>query len=319
MSEKFAIGVDLGGSHVAAGAVSCKGEVSHRVDRDIKSGKPAVKIIKEDIWKVISDCKELVEKDGDEVIGIGIGIPGRTDSENGICVYAPNLKWRDVAIVSILNECTQLPVFILNDVRGMAVGEKLFGNGVGVRTFISIAIGTGIGGGIVIDHKLHLGNDEGAGEIGHITVEPDGPVCGCGNQGCVEALASGPAIVARTEKLLPEYPDSILQNQKFLSPKIIFEAAEESDPLALKIWHDTGCYLGRMIAALMAGINPQRVLFSGKVSGAIKYFLPGIREELKKRAKMFPENTPEIMVAKFKDNAGIVGNGARVFEKLELC
>ncbi len=316
MSNHLAVGVDLGGSHVNAGIVDMNANIISSSEKDIKKGKKPRDIILDDIYGVINSCLEMIDKKRKFVKGIGIGIPGRTDSKKGVCVYAPNLNWHNVPIRDILQEKTDLPIYILNDVRGMAVGEKVFGNGKGVDNFVSVAMGTGIGGGIVMNGMLYLGAHEGAGEIGHITIDPEGPLCGCGNKGCVEAHSSGPAIVARATKMLPEYPESILTKEPYLSPKIIFDAASQGDQLALKIWEDTGVYLGRALAAIATTVNPQRVLFSGKVARALDFFLPALKKELKERARLIPTDEIEFMAARFEDQAGVIGNAARVFEQL---
>lgn len=318
MNKVLAVGVDLGGSHVSAGIVDTEGNVLCQKERLIKRSDGAQIVIEKDIFGVISDCFEQIGSLEKQVKGIGIGIPGRTDSKNGICVFAPNLRWENVKIEKILKSKINLPTFILNDVRAMAVGEKIFGNGRGYENFICIAIGTGIGGGIVLNGQLVLGSSEGAGEIGHITVDINGPECGCGNRGCVEALSSGPAIVSRAFKILKKYPDSIMAQEEFLSPKIIYEAACKNDTAALHIWRDTGVYLGRAISSIATTIDPNLVLFSGKVSRAMELFLPTLKAELKVRAKMIDPDKIEFMGAKFEDTAGIVGNAARVFESLKL-
>ena len=318
MNKPLAVGVDLGGSHVSAGIVDIEGRLLCQSEKTIKKSLGAKNIIENDIFGVINDCIEKIGDRREHVKGIGIGIPGRTDSKNGICVFAPNLKWENINIKDILNKKTDLPIFILNDVRAMAVGEKFFGNGQGFKNFICLAIGTGIGGGIVLNGQLVLGASEGAGEIGHITVDSNGPECGCGNRGCIEAFSSGPAIVLRACKILKKYPDSIMATEEFLSPKIIYEAALKNDPAAIHIWKDTGTYLGKAISSIVTTIDPELILFSGKVSRAIEFFLPHLRDELKLRAKMIDTEKIKFMNAKFEDDAGIIGNSARVFESLGL-
>jgi len=318
MDRSFAVGVDLGGSHVSAGIVDTEGRLICRYEKSIKKSDSAENIILNDLFGLIKECLDKVDSDSKYVKGVGIGIPGRTDSKKGICVFAPNLRWKNVYIAEILKEKTPLPIFILNDVRAMAVGEKVFGNGKNVENFVCIAIGTGIGGGLVLNGQLVLGSSEGAGEIGHITIDINGPECGCGNRGCAETFASGPAIVARGVKILNRYPDSIMATEEFLSPKIIYEAALQNDEAALTIWKDTGTYLGRLVASIATTIDPQLVLFSGKVSRAIDFFLPGLKAELKARAKMIDSEKIMFARSKFEDEAGIVGNAARVFESLKL-
>ncbi len=311
--DTFVIGVDLGGSHAACGCVDLDGNISCMCETEIDRENSADKVINENLIPLIEECKNKAKDKN--IVGIGIGIPGRTDSKNGICVFAPNLNWHDVDVKTPIEKACKLPVFILNDARAMATGEKYFGNGKGIDNFVCIAIGTGIGGGIVAGGKLILGADEAAGEIGHITVEPNGPVCGCGNRGCVEALASRLGIVKRAEEAIDSGVETVLKKEN-LTSKDIFDAAKQGDKLSLKIWEDTGIYLGRFIANLATTVNPQRILFSGRVSGASELFLPSLKKELKERARMVPVEKIEFMKAKFEDDAGIVGNAGRAFECL---
>lgn len=313
----YCIGVDLGGSHVACGCVGLDGEITGYSEREIDRTESPEKIISEKVCGVIFDCMEKIGDLKRNIIGIGIGIPGRTDSKKGICVFAPNLGWHDVDVAGPIGKKTGLPVFILNDARAMAVGEKYFGNGRDCDDFICIAIGTGIGGGIVSGGRLLLGANEAAGEIGHVTVDPDGPECGCGNHGCVEALASRLGIVKRAQEAIKNGEPTILKSEG-LSSKDVFDAAEKGDGLSLKIWEDTGKYLGRAIASIATTVNPKRILFSGRVSNAWDLFLPSLKKELKERARMVPVEKMEFMRAKFEDNAGIIGNAGRAFEQLGL-
>lgn len=318
-SSHLAVGVDLGGSHVAAAVVDAGANIVTHCDKAIDRRRQSEEIIENDIIDVIEKSISALGERKQSVQGISIGIPGRTDHQNGICVYAPNLKWHHVNVRAPIESRLGLPVFIINDARAMAMGEKIFGNGRGVSDFVCLALGTGLGGGIVMNGKLHLGCDEGAGEVGHITVKPRGPKCGCGNYGCAEAFVSGPNIVKRAKKQLKN-PSvvSLLREEEIITPKVIYEAAAKGDKLSLKIWEDTGEYLGIAMATIATVINPRRFLFSGKISRAIDFFLPSARKELEKRAKMIPTEKLEIMRAKFEDNAGLIGNAAHVFESMNL-
>ncbi len=311
------IGVDLGGTHVSCGLVDLKGNIFGIYEISVDRTEKPEKIISHDLIGIIKKCIDQKSELKDRIKGIGIGIPGRTDSKNGICVFAPNFNWRNVDIRTPLEQTLNLPTFILNDARAMALGEKYFGNGKGVDDFISIAIGTGIGGGIVAGGTLLMGADEAAGEIGHITVDPDGPQCACGARGCVETLASRLGIVSRAEKMISEGGETELTKER-LSSKGIYEAALRGDKLSMKIWEDTGIYLGRAISSIANIVNPRRILFSGRVSGAIDFFLPALKKELASRTKMAPVDKIEFMRAKFEDNAGIIGSAGRAFEQLGL-
>ncbi|MDQ7822738.1 MAG: ROK family protein [Candidatus Eremiobacteraeota bacterium] len=316
--KPIVIGVDLGGSHVSAAAVDQKGTLLQFSERDIDNNKSADEILSGDIVPVIQETLEKISGVHAIVKGIGMGIPGRTDGERGVCIFAPNLKWREVQVREPLESLLHVPVFIINDVRAMTVGEKCFGNGRGFNDFICMALGTGIGGGVVANGKLVLGAIEGAGEIGHITVEPEGPLCGCGNKGCMEAFSSGPGVARRAMEALKRGASSILRDAPEITSKKVFEAAREGDALALEIWRETGIYLGRGLASIITVLNPRRILMAGRVSRAIEFFLPALKEELTSRARMVPPDFTEIVTARFGKDAGMIGTAAFAFEKLEL-
>ncbi|MCE1246465.1 MAG: ROK family protein [Firmicutes bacterium] len=321
MSEKnLVIGVDLGGSHVYAGVVNMKGEVLVKKETDIDLSHNADTIIKESIIPVIKAAIEDNPFLKENIKAIGMGIPGNLDSARGICFFSPNFKWRDVYVTPPIQEALGLPVFMLNDVRSAALGEKHFGAGKGINNFVCCAIGTGIGGGIVCNGNLILGEKEAAGEIGHITVDPNGHLCGCGNYGCIEAIASGPNIARRGREAMEADKESILWKMvndiSEVDAFVLFKAAKEGDKTALKVWEETGRYLGICFAGIIHTVNPQRFIMGGRVANAMEFFLPALKEEIKKRARMVPPDSVEIVHAGLLENAGMIGAAALAYEKI---
>jgi len=318
--QKYVIGVDLGGTHAYAGVVNINGEILLRKEIDIDLSLEAEVMIRKLIIPTIKDAIEENEEITDSIAAIGMGIPGRHDSKRGICYFSPNFRWRDVHVTRPIEESLGLPVFMNNDVRTAALGEKHFGAGRGVSHFVVCAIGTGIGGGIVVDGKLILGENEAAGEIGHITVDPDGHQCNCGNFGCMEALASGPNIGRRAREAMLKDKKSLLWEMEEdiwdVTAYTVYKAAKQKDPVALKVWEDTGRYLGIGFASLIHTVNPSRFIIGGRVADAMEFFLPALREEINKRAKMVPPDSVEIVRAQLKENAGLVGSAALALEKI---
>lgn len=320
--EPVVIGVDLGGTHVWASVVNVKGEVLCKCEKDVDVSLPSEKIIKECVIPVI---KEAISKSppSTKVYGVGIGVPGRHDSKRGICHFSPNFGWKNVPVTPPIEEEIGIPVYMLNDVGVQALGEKHFGGGKGIDNFVMCAIGTGIGGGIVVNGEILLGTNESAGEIGHITVLPNGPLCNCGNKGCLEALASGPAIARRVKKAMDENKESLLWyltkgDKSLVTPLLVYEAAKKGDKLSLKIWEETGIYLGIAFANIIHTLDPKIFLIGGRVSGAMEFFLPSLIKEMEKRATMVEKGSVKVKQAHLKENAGIIGAAALAFEKTKI-
>ncbi|MFP4497082.1 MAG: ROK family protein [Vulcanimicrobiota bacterium] len=322
MDNTLVIGVDLGGTHAYAGVVNTSGEVLLRKETDIDTSLDADVIIKQMIVPTIKSAIEEKKEFSGRIKAVGLGAPGSHDSKRGICHFSPNFRWRNVEVTRPIEEELGIPVYMLNDVRTAALGEKHFGAGKDVSDFVIMAIGTGIGGGVVLDKRLILGVNEVAGEIGHITVDPDGHQCNCGNYGCMEAMASGPNIARRGREAMLENRDSKLWNMvehiNDVSARTLYDAARNEDTTALKVWEDTGRYLGIGMASIVHTVNPQRFIIGGRVATAIDFFLPSLKEELNARATMVPRGSIEVVSAVLKENAGLVGSAALAFEKIEV-
>jgi glucokinase len=308
------IGCDLGGTNLRVAIVDVEsGSVLHQmsVPTLAREGHDAVMRRMADLFL------HLIESAGmkkDEIGGIGIGAPGVLDLEKGETLFLPNLHgtWNHVPLRDTIKQLTGLPTALLNDVRSITNGEWRFGAGRGVDTVAVFAIGTGIGGGLVINGQLHLGIGGTGGELGHITIDFNGPRCGCGKYGCLEAYASGPAIAAMglkavTQGLTTRIADLCEYDLNRITPKLIAQAAEAGDEIAIDIYEKAGFYLGLTAANICVAIGPRRIIIAGGVSRAGELLLNPIRRTLRERVSVMPIEQVEVVQSQLGDNAGVLG------------
>jgi glucokinase len=244
----------------------------------------------------------------------GVGLPGALDLVAGRTIFLPNLpgRWPHVPVAAQLEEKLAHPVFILNDVRALTLGEKTFGAGRQVQHMVCLAIGTGIGGGTVVNGRLHLGNDGTAGEWGHQTVEPHGPRCGCGNYGCLEAVASGSAIAAMgmravRQGLTTQIRELAGGDLDRITPRLIADAAQAGDETAREIYERAGQYIGIAVANAIVGLAPQMVVIGGGVAQAGDLLLQPIIETVRRRVYLSPVEKVQIVPAGLGVMAGAMG------------
>jgi glucokinase len=318
------IGCDLGGTNFRAGVVDLEeGNISYQasIPTLAREGHDAVMGRMSGLINRIIDESNLSR---DDIGGIGIGVPGVLDLDHGMVLFLPNLlgNWPDVPLAETITRQTGLPVCLLNDVRAITYGEWRFGAGRGVDTMACFAIGTGVGGGLVINGRLHLGIGGTAGELGHTTVEPDGYLCGCGNRGCLEAYSSGPAIAAMGMKavsqgLTTQIAELVENDLNRITPKIIYEAALRGDRIARDIFQRAGSCLGIAVANVLVSVGPRRVVIAGGVSQAGDFLLEPIRREVKERVFVMPAEQVEILPAKLGNDAGVIGVASWAQENLK--
>ena len=312
---KYSIGIDLGGTDIKAGllaedgTLSCRTVISTRVN---EGAKAIAKRIAGTIQRIISVAEESYQLivSSKEIIGIGLGSPGLIIAESGIVHFSPNFPgWRDIPFLDYVSEELQtadIPLYIDNDVNVMVFGELHHGAGVGYDNVIGLTIGTGVGGGVVIDKKVYHGSWNTAGELGHTIVKPDGRKCGCGNRGCLEAYAGARHIVERTQQQIVSGRKTCM-NPEQLTPKKIAYAASAGDELALEIFSETGRLIGVALASIAHILNPQIAVIGGGISAAGEEVLfQHIREEFKKRV-LDMNGKMEIVPAKLGNDAGLVG------------
>ncbi len=303
-----AIGVDLGGSHVTAALIGEDGTIfrQHEVDLDDLSFTMVIDALKRTIEQAL--------KDADDVIGIGIGSPGNIEPRSGTVLYSPNFKWTNVPLGETLRGHFDRPVFIANDARCATLGEYTYGTGRGSRNFVLLTLGTGIGGGIVSDGDLVLGNRFGAGEIGHHQIRPsDGFICGCGKIGCFEAQASGTGLIRHALAVAPSFPRSMLLDSQKLGSKKIRKAAQTGDAHALAAWKNFTNDLAIGLANVIAFVNPEIIALGGGVSTAADFMLDAVRGRVDELTTMVPRGTTRIVVAQLGNDAGQVGAATMAF------
>lgn len=281
------VGVDVGGTKIAAGVVDRQGQVHGRTQHPTDVSSPEMTL--RAIAHAIESTMEISGYDRASISAVGLGIPGKVDPDRGIGIVSVNLGWRDVPVKSMLEEYLQIPCFIENDVKAATLGELHYGAGQSMRNLVYLTVGTGIAAGVIIEGKLYRGSTGMAGEIGHAIVEPNGPRCKCGTRGCLEAVAAGPAIAAQANAALQAGANTILkemaaQNEDRVSAEMVFQAAAQGDRVALLCMEEAGRYLGLAIFTLIMHYDPQMIILGGGVSNAGELILDPIRRELERQA-----------------------------------
>lgn len=299
------IGVDLGGSHVLATTVDDAGAIKKRFDIDVED-----RSFEAVVRTVVAAVKNVCDQSKESPSAIGLGSPGNVDPVSGTVRYSPNFGWHDAPLGLRLREAFQVPVYVANDARCATLGEHAYGVGVGTSNFVLLTLGTGIGGGIVAEGSLLVGNASGAGEFGHHQIRAtDGFVCGCGKTGCFEAQASGTGLLRHALAIAPSFPRSTLVGGKpdKLSAKAIRKAAEAGDGHAVAAWlrfvDDLACGLANVIAF----VNPEMIALGGGVSSAGDFMLDAVRPRVEVLTTMVPRGMTKIVQAALGNDAGAIG------------
>ena len=305
------IGIDVGGTNVKIALVNDEGKIlySNSVPTRAEMGyEYTVNNIKQAIYDLLKETK-LEPKD---IQGIGFGFPGQVDYKAGIVRNAPNIPgWVEIPIAKIFEDEFHIPTRVDNDVRCAALGELNYGAGKGCENLICITVGTGIGSGLVVNGRLVRGASNAAGEIGHIKLQMNGgPICGCGDTGCLEAFASGPAIVALAEDYIRGGKSTKfreLANGAPITPYIVCEATKAGDPVAQRIFTIVGEYIGIGLASVVNLLNPEKIIIGGGVADAGEYLFNPLTETLKKRAMKLAGETVKVVHAQLGNTAGVIG------------
>ena len=313
------MGVDIGGTNLVVGAVVTDGSriVGLRTEpTGAAHGADSV------IDRIVTMTKAAIEDtrlaDRDAVIeGVGIGSPGPLNRTTGVVILTPNLGWHDMPVRDRIGTALGLPAWLDNDANCAMAGEWWVGAAKGARHAVTFTLGTGIGGGIVVDGKLLHGASDVAAEIGHITIETNGRRCGCGNDGCLEAYASGPAIARRTIEAIESGAESSIGAMvggalDRISAQTVYDAAGAGDPLALEVVQDTAKYLGVGVANLINILNPEVVVICGGVTQAGDRLFTPLRREVTRRAFRPAVQACRIVPGLLPGTAGVVG-AAKVF------
>ncbi len=308
MSENIYVGVDLGGTAIKVGICNHEGELLHTYEGPTEKDK-GTDVVIDNIVKYVRLIVEQSPYSWDQLVGVGAGVAGFTDLRAGVILLAPNIGFRDVPIRAILEERLGKTIRIDNDANVAALGEAWSGAGKGVNDCVCYTLGTGVGGGIIINGKIYQGFAGLAGEIGHISVVPDLEAiqCGCGKMGCLETVSSATGIIRMAVEAVERGDHTSLSGIEQITAKDIFDAAKAGDEVSIRIVNRAAFYLGKSMAAVAATLNPERFIIGGGVSKAGDILFSKIRE-------VFAELTPsplqqgvEIIPAKLGNDAGIVG------------
>jgi glucokinase len=310
---RAAIGLDVGGTKIAAFRVTDSGEIEER----------AMVPTPETTEDIFETMRELAAKVAtSDVAAIGVGAPGMVEFAEGIVRYAPNLPWRDLPLASRLSDATGLPCVVDNDATVAAWGEYRFGAGSGSTDMLMVTVGTGIGGGIVTGGKIFRGAHGFAAEIGHIIVEPDGPLCGCGNRGCLEQVAAGRAIDRLGRDAARDHPEALFVQLAGGDPatvdgRAVTEAARRGDEMALEILSEVGRRLGEGMAGLANTLDPEVIVVGGGAIAAGDLLLGPARTAFTEAVEAV-EVRPEIPIraALLGNEAGAVGAAVLALEEL---
>ncbi|MDR1169101.1 MAG: ROK family protein [Heliobacteriaceae bacterium] len=308
--KKNKIGIDVGGTNVKLALIDRNGNILYQntVPTRAEMGyEYTVNNIKQSVYELLKETKSTI----DTIDGIGFGFPGQVDYKSGVVRLAPNIPgWADIPIAKMIEDEFHVPVCADNDVRCAALGELNFGAGAGCENLICVTVGTGIGAGLIVNGRLVRGASNAAGEIGHVKLQMhEGPLCGCGDTGCMEAFASGPAIVAMAENYIrggksTKYRE--MANPE-ITPFVICEAAKADDPVAIRIFNVMGEYIGIGLASVVNLLNPEKIIIGGGVADAGDLLLKPLTETLKKRAMKIAGSAVEIVPAQLGNTAGVIG------------
>ena len=315
------IAVDLGGTQIRAAVCDPSGQILRRVVRPTKA-REGQEIVLERIARTIAEALEGTAPG--QVTAIGIGAPGPLNPATGVLFYAPNLPgWHDVPLRNIVSERFGLPTYLGNDANLAALAEHLYGAARGISDLIYLTISTGIGSGIIADGRMLLGANGLAGEAGHMIVQPDGPTCGCGNRGCLEAMASGSAIAREAAQRIAKGKKSKISklvdgDLSKIDARIVSEAAQAGDRLAAGVLARAGQYLGIGIANLLRLYNPRMVVLGGSVVKAGPLLLEPMREVIRAAASSPYLEGLSIVQAALGDDVGLLGGAALIVSELQL-
>lgn len=304
--SKIVFGVDVGGTAIKMGIFTKDGDLIEKWEFPTKKEEKG-KYILTDIAHNITAKMQEKGYSKEDIVGVGIGVPGPVD-KTGFILNAPNLGWENTNIIEGLHALIDMPVKASNDANAAALGEMWKGGGLGFKDMVAVTLGTGVGGGIIINETLVTGFSGGGGEIGHIHVEDEeADCCGCGNHGCLEQYASATGLVRLAKKYLAQNQEDTVLREGELSAKSIWDAVKAQDKAAIAIAEQFGYYLGKGLAAIANTVNPEAFVIGGGVSKAGEVLIPYILPSFRKFTYSGCARDVKFALAKLGNDAGIYG------------
>jgi glucokinase len=322
MNQKrtYAVGVDLGATTIKTGVVDNKGKIIEQVVVDTKASKGPRTVIQQ----IVFSLEEIfAHHQMAACMGIGIGSPGVISVKEGTVLYPPNFTgWEEVELAKAIRKVFPLPVFLENDANCAAIAEGHFGAGMEYKDFLFVIWGTGVGGGIILDKKIYRGPHGGAGEIGHVTIDYNGPQCNCGNKGCIESFIGQKYLSQRTRQILESEAKngvtSKIENlvegrMNQIEPAIISKAAEENDPIAQEILTEAGELLGYALVSAMNILDLRVAIIGGGISAAPRFVFEAIEKSIKSRILKPHRGGVRVRRAVLGNGAGLIGAASLVY------
>ena len=315
-TNKYVVGVDVGGTKLAVGAMPADGSREIAVRSELTHAAEGADAVVARIGRIVNEviATTMLETGAsrDAFLGVGIGSPGPLDRVNGLVITTPNLGWTNFPLRDRVSAAVGLPATLDNDANCATLGEWWVGAAKGARHVVGMTIGTGIGGGLILNGELYHGASDVAGEIGHTTIDSTGRRCKCGNYGCLEAYASGPATAERArEALAGGEPSSLIAlsggDPSNITAQMVYEASKAGDALAYQVVQETARFIGTAIANLLNIFNPEVVVLAGGVVQAGDQLFAPLRAEVRRRAFKPAVDACRIVPGALGGSAGVVG------------
>lgn len=315
---EYAIGVDLGGTKIEFGLVDNLGRIHdhQRCETQVHEGPAFIE------KQIVENVQMLLQKSDVPILGIGIGMAGQIQPKTGLVIFAPNLKWHHFPLQANVENALKIPTRVMNDVRAITLGEWLYGAGKGCQDLVCAFIGTGIGSGVVSEGRLLTGWSNTFGEIGHMTIDLNGPLCTCGKQGCLEAIAGGWGIAARAQEAI-EANDRGAESQNLLklaggnlksvTAKTVIEAYRLKDPLAEGLMQNIQKALIAGFASIVNAYNPRCLILGGGFIDGMPEMIQIIDRGIKESALKAATHSLEVVKAQLGKQTGVVGSAAYIF------
>ena len=317
----YYLGIDLGGTDIKIGITDDKGSIHTKLSFPTKAHLKADSLVKH-----FGKCvQQVIKKSGiikKSIKGAGIGFAGLINPETGQIKYSANIQTlNNYYLAGAIEKIIGLPVFLDNDANAMTLGEFYYGAAKGYNNIIAMTVGTGIGGGLIINEQLYRGSTFSAGELGHITIEVNGVLCNCGNHGCIERYVGREGIVNRfknyfKQKKMKSSINKFLDNGT-ITPKAISSAARAGDKLSKLVMKETGTYLGIALASYVNILNPEIIVIGGGIADAGDLLLKPAKKEMLKRAYPLPARHVKVVRAKLRNDAGIIGSASIAVNSLK--
>lgn len=310
--KRYVVAVDLGGTNIKIAVVRDEKKILKKITLATKIYRDKNALID----GLSEMCVKLISESGlrkSDILGIGLGAPGLIDSKKGVIHYLVNIKgFREVPVKRLIEKKTGVPVFLDNDVNVMTLGELYYGAGRGAGNMLCITLGTGVGGGIVIDGRLYRGSTLSAGEIGHMPLNEKGPICNCGGFGCMEKYVGNKHIAETAVRKIKGGRRTVItklvkNNLRKITPEVISMAEKRGDRLAASVWEEIGSHLGVTLAGVINLLNPERIVIGGGVADAGKILFDAIKKTVRQRAMRVPAHCAKIVKAKLGQDAGLIG------------